>query len=185
LEDEQVPNPRSLSHSSAPPVASGVRPAAPSRLRRILVAIAAVAALAAPATAQAGAEQLVIPVVDEPVTFEFPDPCRGGTLQAEATESGVIRVTELGDRGHHVRVNLRGTADLYDEAGILVGTWTYHLRFADQLPPGSQGAVMNIAVGPVQYADGSRAIVQGHQHEVFGKGDVLKWEFFKTVCGGV
>ena len=179
-----MPNPRSFSRSSAPPIASGLLVFVPRRPWRILVVIAAVAALAAPATAWAGAEQHVIPVVDEPVTFEFPDPCRGGTLQAEGTETGVIRVTELGDRGHHVRVNLRGTVDLHDEAGIFVGTWTYHLRFLDQFPPGAQGAVMNIAVGPLQYADGSRAIVQGHQHEVFGKGDILKREFFKTVCGG-
>ena len=81
-------------------------------------------------------------------------------------------------------MNLRGTVDLHDEAGIFVGTWTYRLRLLDQFPPGAQGAVMNIAVGPLLYADGSRAIVQGHQHEVFGKGDILKREFFKTVCGG-
>jgi hypothetical protein len=34
------------------------------------------------------------------------------------------------------------------------------------------------------YVDGTSAIVQGHEHEVFGKGDVLKREFFKTTCGG-
>ena len=178
-----MPNPRSRSHSSAP-IASAQPVVAPRRLRRSLIVITAVAALVAPATVRAAAEQIVIPVVDEPVTFEFPDPCRGGVLVAEGTETGIVRSTELGAQGHHVRVNVRGTAELFDDAGNFVGTWTYHLRFLDQFPPGAQGVVVNISVGPVEYADGSRAIVQGHQHEVFGKGDILKREFFKTVCGG-
>jgi hypothetical protein len=52
------------------------------------------------------------------------------------------------------------------------------------LPSDGQGAVDLVSVGPLQYADGSTAIVQGHEHEVFGTGDVLKREFFRTVCGG-
>jgi hypothetical protein len=153
-------------------------------MRPALIAIVALAALIAPANARGAAEQIVIDVVDEPVTFEFPDPCRGGTLDAEGTESGIIRITDLGDQGHHVRVDVRGTVDLFDDAGAFVGTWTYRLRFRDQFPPDAQGAVMQISVGPLQYADGTRAIVQGHEHEVFAKGDILKREFFKTVCGG-
>jgi hypothetical protein len=75
-------------------------------------------------------------------------------------------------------------ADLYDSEENLVGTWTYRLRFGDQLPPDGQGAVLMIAVGPLEYADGHTAIVQVHEHEVFAKGDILKREFFKTTCGG-
>jgi hypothetical protein len=44
--------------------------------------------------------------------------------------------------------------------------------------------VVNVSVGPLEYADGSSAFVQGHEHEVFGMDDVLKREFFKTACGG-
>ncbi len=149
-----------------------------------LVTAVAAWVLVVPAPVAASAEQIVISVVDEPVTFEFPDPCRGGTLNAEGTENGIVRVTDLGDQGHHVRVNVRGVVELYDEAGTLVATWTYHLRFLDQFPPDGQGAVQQISVGPFVYVDGTSAIVQGHEHEVFGKGDVLKREFFKTTCGG-
>jgi hypothetical protein len=105
-------------------------------------------------------------------------------LLCVALESGVLRFTDLGDRGHHLRVNVRGVADLYDSEENLVGTWTYRLRFGDQVPPDGQGAVLMIAVGPLEYADGHTAIVQVHEHEVFAKGDILKREFFKATCGG-
>jgi len=58
------------------------------------------------------------------------------------------------------------------------------LSFGDQFPPDGQGAVLLIASGPLEYADGSSAIVHVHSHEVFGKGDIVKREFFKTACGG-
>lgn len=140
--------------------------------------------LVVPAPAAARAEQIVIPVVDEAVTFEFPDPCRGGILNAEGTENGIIRITELAERGHHVRVSVRGVAELYDDAGVLIGTWTYHLRFLDQFPPDAHGAVGQISVGPLEYADGSSAIVQGHEHEVFDKGDVLKGSSSRRPAAG-
>jgi hypothetical protein len=160
-----------------------MQPRVTRRARGVAIAALALVALALPVTAGAGAEQFVISLVDEPISYEFPDPCRGGVLAAEGTESGVVRITELGEQGHHVRVDVRGTADLYD-GDTFVGTWTYHLRFGDQFPPGGQGAVHQVSVGPLEYADGQTAIVQGHEHEVFGKDDVLKREFFKTVCGG-
>jgi hypothetical protein len=75
-------------------------------------------------------------------------------------------------------------ADLYDSEESLVGTWTYRLWFGDQFPPDGQGAVLMIAVGPLEYADGHTAIVQVHEHEVFAKGDILKREFFKATRGG-
>jgi hypothetical protein len=132
----------------------------------------------------AGAEQIVITLVDEPAPWEFDDPCTGDAVQGVGLESGVVRITELGDRGHHVRVDVRGVADLADSDGNFVGTWTYRLRFGDQFPPDGQGAVLNIAVGPLEYADGHTAIVQVHEHAVFDKGDITKREFFKATCGG-
>jgi hypothetical protein len=154
-------------------------------LRTSLLAVLAVAVLAYPAAAVGGgAEQIVITLVDEPAPWEFDDPCTGTSVHGIATENGLVRITELGAQGHHVRADVRGTVDLFDEGDDFVGTWTYRLRFGDQFPPDGQGAILLLAVGPLQYADGHTAIVQVHEHEVFGKGDILKREFFKATCGG-
>jgi hypothetical protein len=79
---------------------------------------------------------------------------------------------------------VRAVADFFDSENNFVGTWTYRLRFGDQFPPDAQGAVHQIAVGPLEYADGHTAIVQVHEYQVFAKGDILKREFFKATCGG-
>jgi hypothetical protein len=146
--------------------------------------LALLVVLAMPATVLARAEQIVFPIVDETFLLEFDDPCTGLALHGDAVENGLVRTTDLGDGGYHDRVSVTGRVDLFDADDAFVGTWTYRLRFLDQFPPDGQGAVTMFQVGPLTYADGSRAIVQGHSHEVFGKGDVLKREFFKTVCGG-
>jgi hypothetical protein len=156
----------------------------PRKLLCVVVAALGLSALSVPAAIGAGAEQIVVTLVDEPAPWEFDDPCTGEAVHGLGLESGVLRVTDLGDRGHHVRVNVRGVADLFDSEENLVGTWTYRLRFGDQFPPDEQGAVHLIAVGPLEYADGHTAIVQVHEHEVFAKGDILKREFFKATCGG-
>jgi hypothetical protein len=158
------------------------RPVNRSRLRWLAIGATMLAALAIPAAAHAGAQQVVIQIVDEPVPLEFDDPCTGLALHGVAIENGVIRITDLGDGGYHQRVDVRGTADLFDDLGGFVGTWSYRLTFRDQFPPDAQGAVSNVAVGPIEYADGRTAVIQGHTHEVFGKGDALKLEFFKTHC---
>jgi hypothetical protein len=157
----------------------------PDRFRVLCVVIAAtgLAALTAPA-AVAAAEQIVFTVADEPAPWEFDDPCTGEAVHGVGLESGVVRITELGDQGHHVRVDVDGVADLYDGEENFVGTWTYSLHFSDQFPPDAQGAVALVAVGPLEYADGHTAIVRVLEHEVFGKGDVLKREFLKASCGG-
>jgi hypothetical protein len=153
-------------------------------LRRLVVGLLALVALTIPTAAIAAAEQIVITLVDEPSFWEFDDPCTGEALHGEGTESGVIRITELGDQGHHVRVKVNGVVDLYDEGDEFVGTWSYHTSFGDQFPPDAQGAVHFIASGPLEYADGSTSIIHGHEHTVFEKGDIVKREFFKAVCGG-
>ena len=151
----------------------------------ILLAVLALVALGIPAGAVgAGAEQIVITLVDEPSPWDFDDPCTGEAVHGIGAESGVVRITELGDRGHHVRANVRGVADLYDSDDNFVGTWTYQLRFGDQFPPDGQGAVHLVASGPLKYADGHTAIVHVHGHTVFEKGDTIKREFFKATCGG-
>jgi hypothetical protein len=149
-----------------------------------LLGLALLVVLATPAAVLARADQVVFQIVDETFLLEFDDPCTGLALHGDAIENGLVRSTDLGDGGYHDRVAVTGSVDLYDDDDAFVGTWTYRLRFLDQFPPDGQGAVTMFQVGPMRYADGSRAIIQGHSHEVFGKGDVLKREFFKTVCGG-
>jgi hypothetical protein len=131
-----------------------------------------------------GAEQIVITLVDEEAPWEFDDPCTGDAVHGVGLETGVVRITELGDQGHHERVNVRGVAELFDSDGNFVGTWTYRLRIGDQFPPDGQGAALFIAVGPFEYADGHTATVQVQEHAVFDKGDIRKREFFKATCGG-
>ena len=151
----------------------------------VVAAALSLAAAAVPAAAAGGdAEQIVITLVDEPAPWDFDDPCTGDAVHGIGLESGVVRITELGDQGHHERVNVRGVAELSDSDDNFVGTWTYHLRFGDQFPPDGQGAALLIAVGPLEYADGHTAIVQVHEHAVFDKGDISKREFFKATCGG-
>jgi hypothetical protein len=150
----------------------------------VVVAALSLGALGAPAAVGAGAEQVVFTLVDEPAPWDFDDPCTGDAIHGLGLESGVIRFTDLGDRGRHIRINVRGVADFFDSEENFVGTWTYRLRFGDQFPPDAQGTVHQIAVGPLEYADGSTRIVQVHEHEVFGKGDILKREFLRTTCGG-
>lgn len=154
------------------------------KLLCVVVAAVGLGALSAPAAVGAGAEQFVITLVNQPAPWEFDDPCTGDALHGVGFESGVVRFTDLGDQGHHQRDTVRGVADLYDSEDNFVGTWTYHLQFRDQFPPDGQGAVLLLAVGPLEYADGHTAIVKVLEHEVFGQGDTLKREIFKTTCGG-
>lgn len=157
-----------------------------ARLSWVVVAALALGALTAPAAIGARAEQFVIPLVDFPAPLEFDDPCTGEAVHGVGFESGVVRFTDLGDQGHHQRDTTRGVADLYDSEDNFVGTWTYRLRFRDQFPPDAQGAVLLIAVGPLEYADGHTAIVRVlFEHTVFSKGDILKREFSNATCGGL
>jgi len=157
-----------------------------SRRRTALLAAIATVALAAvvvPAAGVAAAEHILIPIVDQPTPWDpFEEPCTGTTVHGIGIENGQVRITELGPQGHHVQVRVDGEVDLLDEEDDLVGTWTYHIRFSDQFPPDAQGAVTFIARGPVEYADGSSAVITLHTHEVFEKGDAVKHEFAKASC---
>ena len=82
------------------------------RLRRLVVAALALAALAIPATAGAGAEHIVMTIVDAPAFCGIRRSVQGHRGSADrGEESGVVHITELGDRGHHVRGRLNGTVD--------------------------------------------------------------------------
>jgi hypothetical protein len=163
----------------------------PSLLRLsglLLIAALLEAPGVSPAFAQA--EQVVFTLVDEPAPWEFVDPCTGVAVHGTGLENGLIRVTDttdLGDprAGTHTRVQVNGTADLFDSDDNLVGTWTYRLVNTDQIPPDLQGAVHFTASGPVTYLDGRTAILHVSHHHVFDKGDVEKFPARDTaVCGG-
>ena len=149
----------------------------------LFVAIGAFLMLALPVTAAATAEHILIPIVNQPTPWDpFEDPCTGTVVHGIGIENGQVKITELGPQGHHVQVRVDGRVDLLDEADELVGTWTYHIRFSDQFPPDAQGAVTFIARGPVQYTDGSSAVITLHSHEVFEMGAALTHEFLKASC---
>lgn len=152
--------------------------------RFVFLGVALAAALALPAAALANAEQSGIPIVDETFLLVIDDPCTGLALHGDATENGQIRYTDLGDQGHHERVFTTGVVDLFDADDSFVGTWTYEVRFIDAYPPDAQGHVTLWLAGPIAYADGSRAIVRVLEQQTFGKGDVLKLEFLRSICGG-
>ena len=92
--------------------------------------------------------------------------------------------SDLGDQGHHERVFTKGIVEFYDDEETFVGMWTYDVRFIDAFPPDAQGHVTYWLAGPMAYADGSRAIVRVLEQQTFAKGDVLKLEFLRSVCGG-
>ena len=152
--------------------------------RHIGVTVLASLALIVPAAALAGAEQIVDTWQDAPISFDFVDPCSGQELHAEGTESGVLRITDLGAEGFHLRLRATGTVDLYDGAGSFFGTWSYAVNIGDQFPPDGQGAFHFISVGPIEYADGETSVIQMHGHVVFEKGDIVKRAFDKATCVG-
>jgi hypothetical protein len=154
---------------------------APSRL---LVTMLAFAALVVPSAALAGAEQFLDTWDNAPTPWALVDPCTGVDLSGVGTESGVARATFPDAGVEHVRVQARGTVDLYDGKGAFVGTWTYHVNLESQVPPARQGIVHALAVGPLRYADESAAIVQVQFLLVFEKGEIVKRAFQRSTCGG-
>ncbi len=156
--------------------------------RRLLTGLSLLAVLmgalgVGPAAAKA--EQVVFTLVDEQAPWEFDDPCTGVAVHGIGIENGIVRLTDLGDKGHHVRVQVTGTAALLDSDENLVGTWTYRVVFTDQLPPDGQGAVHATASGPLTYVGGRTAILHVSHHHVFDKGDVEKFPARDTAtCGG-
>jgi hypothetical protein len=150
-------------------------------IRRIAIAALALAALVVPAAA-ASAEQIRITLVDEPAFWTLDDPCTGQPLHGEGTESGTIHVVDLGDQGFHARVKVEGSVDLFDDAENFVATFTYRVNFGDQFPPDGQGGLRFWARGPLEYADGTTAMISVLEHQVFDKGDIVKREFLKTHC---
>jgi hypothetical protein len=152
--------------------------------RQLLVTMLALGALILPAAALAGAEQFVDTWEDAPTPWALVDPCTGEDLSGVGTESGVARATFPDAGVEHVRVRASGTVDLYDGGGAFVGTWTYHVNLESQVPPDRQGIVHALAVGPLQYADGSAAMVQVQFLLVFEKGETVKRAFQRSTCGG-
>lgn len=151
---------------------------------RGLITMLALGALVLPAAALAGAEQIVDTWEDAPTPWVLLDPCTGIELQGVGTESGIARATFPPAGVEHVRVQARGTVDLYGGDGAFAGTWTYSINFESQVPPDRQGIVHALGVGPMQYADGRTAIVQAQFLLVFEKGEIVKRAFERSACGG-
>ena len=155
------------------------------KLLSMVVVAVVLGVVAAPAALGAPAEQIVEVIENEPVVIEdFEDPCTGQILQGEGVQNGIIRITDLGDQGQHVRLDLSGEVDFFDAEGNFVGTWSFRTRVGDQLPPEGQGTFRAVDVGPMEYADGTTARFLVVLVHVFEKGDVKKLEIFKTTCAG-
>lgn len=138
-------------------------------VRRLLPALIALA-VALPPAAGATADQIVDVYEDVPTPWTLVDPCTGTALHGVGTESGIARVTELGDRGEHVRVNADGVVDLYDDDDELIGTWRYALMLVDQIPPDEQGVFVARAAGQLEYTNGGASFVTLRLQFVFEKG---------------
>ncbi|HET9242325.1 MAG TPA: hypothetical protein VFN99_02710 [Gaiella sp.] len=147
-----------------------------------LVLALLVLAVALPPAAGATADQIIDVYEDVPTPWAFVDPCEGDALHGLGTESGIARVTELGDRGEHVRVNAGGVVDLHNDDGELVGTWTYTLKLVNQIPPDEQGALIGRVAGPLEYTDGSTAFVTLRLQFVFAKGGSPKRAVESSAC---
>jgi hypothetical protein len=151
-------------------------------LRQVAIALLALAALVAPTTAGASAEQIKFTLVDEPVFWDLDDPCTGQPLHGEGTDSGTVHIVELGDQGFHIRVKVEGSVDLFDDQESFVATFTYSVNFGDEIPPEGQGATRFWAHGTLEYADGTTAKISVLEHFVYAKGDIVKREFLKARC---
>jgi hypothetical protein len=155
------------------------------KLLSMVVIAVVLGVVAAPAALGAPAEQIVEVIENEPVVIEdFEDPCTGQILHGEGVQNGIIRITDLGEQGQHVRLAVSGEVDFFDAEGNFVGTWSFRTRVGDQLPPEGQGTFRAVDVGPMEYADGTTARFLVVLVHVFEKGDVKKLEIFKTTCAG-
>jgi hypothetical protein len=155
-----------------------------SASRRLLVTMLALGALVVPATGHAGADQFIDTWENAPTQLALLDPCTGEDLSGVGIESGTAHAT-FPDAGiEHIRVRASGRIDLYDEDGAFAGTWSYHYSLESQVPPDRQGIVHSVAVGPLQYADGTSAIVQAQFLLLFEKGEIVKRAFQMGACGG-
>lgn len=150
-------------------------------MRRLLILLLAMSA-ALPPAALADTLQIVHEYVDEPVPWAFIDPCSGVAVEGIGTESGIVRVTELGELGEHVRVRADGVVDLFATDGTFVGTWTYAFTAENQIPPEEQGALIGRVAGRLEYADGSDAFITERFLVVFEKGNSPKRVMESSAC---
>jgi len=159
----------------------------------ILIAACAFAAAALPAFAAGGAVHTIETFTDEPTNFFGPDPCVGINVTGHGTESGTVEVVEPPSGGAHVRIDLRGSVDLYEATnpdpsdprpGAFIGTWTYEAHISDQAPPNFTGAVTGVTAGPFALADGRVLRRQVSFHLTFAEVGPPKVFFAHGVCSG-
>jgi hypothetical protein len=160
----------------------------------ILIVACAFAAAALPAFAAAGAVNIEETFTDQPTSFFGPDPCLGINVTGQGSESGTVSIVLPPSGGAHVRVDLRGTVDLYEatnpdpsdpQPGDFVGTWTYEAHISDQAAPSFKGAVTGVISGPFELADGRVLRRQVSFHLTFDEeGLPAKVFFARGVCAG-
>ena len=160
----------------------------------IFIAACAFAAAALPAIAADGAVHITETFTDEPTNWFGPDPCVGVNVTGSGTESGTVDIVIPPSGGAHVRVDLRGSVDLYEatnpdpsdpQPGAFVGTWTYEAHISDQAPPSFKGAVTGVTAGPFELADGRVLRRQVSFHLTFDEeGLPAKVFFAHSGCSG-
>ena len=161
----------------------------------IAIATCALAAAALPTLAAAGAVHFSETFVDEPANwFMGGFPCDGGPAGAAGTglESGTVQVTETPNGGGYVRVDIRGSVDLYEllggdpenpQLGAYVATWTYKAHLEGQFLPGGREVQGGVWSGPIVFSDGRSAILKTSFHLLIGP-DGPTLFFAKPACGG-
>lgn len=163
-------------------------------MRKLILIVAALCAVALPAFAAAGAVHIEETFTDQPTNFFGPDPCLGINVTGQGSESGTVSIVLPPSGGAHVRVDLRGTVDLYEatnpdpsdpQPGDFVGTWTYEAHISDQAPPSFKGAVTGVISGPFALADGRILRRQVSFHLTFDEAGLPAKVFFaRGVCAG-
>lgn len=160
-----------------------------------LIAACALAAVASPALAAAGAEHVTLIFTDEPTSFFGPDPCVDLFVTGMGTQSATVEIVALPSGGIHFRVDLSGRVDFYEatnpdpsdpQPGAFVGTWTYEAHISDHAPSNDKGAVTGVTSGSFALADGRVLRRQVSFHLTFDEpGSPPKVFFAHGVCSGV
>lgn len=163
--------------------------------RMIAIAACALAAVALPVAAGAGAVQFSASWTDEPQNWymgEFACTGKPEAVGGTALTSGSVRVTETPGPGAHVRLSIDGSVALYEAAGPpwdpqlgpYVGTWTYTARQEENYNPSEQAVLAGVAHGSIVFADGNAAMLKIGFRLIFEADGPPKLFFARAACGG-
>ena len=163
-------------------------------MRRVLtIATLVLAAFALPAVAGARATHEIDSWTNEPSEWFQGDFCTGYAVGGTGYESGSARITETANGGSHVTGSATGSVPLFKangpgpwdpQFGDYVGTWTYTVKFDEEVGPDGQSTEGSVAHGRVVYADGSSQFRQVLFHLVLPQDGPPKLFLVRLVCGG-